>query len=245
MIEPQPFRDRAFMQRPPLWLATFALVSGIALPAAADPAAGEALFREGRRLFDQGKIAEACAKFADSQALDASSGTLLNLADCHEEQGKTATAWAEFLAAAELAQMQRKRQHESEAVRRANALEPKLSYLTIEVAAQHAGLEVLKDGQLLPAGVLGTRIPVDPGEHVLEATAPGYTPVRLSITVGPAGDQRRAVLPALTAQPAEKAPKAAPPVVAARAGAHRRQRSAPALPSRPTVPARLRASCLG
>ena len=45
-------------------------------------AAAETLFREGKALGTDGKIAEACPKFEASLELDRSLGTLLNLADC-------------------------------------------------------------------------------------------------------------------------------------------------------------------
>jgi hypothetical protein len=167
----------------------------------ADPAAGEALFREARRLFDQGKIDEACRRFADSQALDPSSGTLLNLADCHAEQGKTATAWAEFVAAAQLAEAQHKPQHAAEARRRADVLEARLSYLTIAMESPPPGLEVRRDTLLIPAGVLGTRIPVDPGEHRIVASSPGYQELSLTVRVGLHGDHRVVTLPPLAPLP--------------------------------------------
>src|SRR5579859_3444728 len=60
----------------------------------------ESRFREGSDAFDQGRVDQACADFAESLRLFATLGTLLNLALCHEKQGKTATAWTEFVHAA-------------------------------------------------------------------------------------------------------------------------------------------------
>lgn len=59
-------------------------------------ALAESLFREGKRLSGERKFADACPKFAESYKLDPGLGTLLNLAICHESEGKPATAWAEF-----------------------------------------------------------------------------------------------------------------------------------------------------
>src|SRR5262249_43356511 len=87
----------------PYFLALALLVAAPLARAQSNKVAAEALFEEGRRLMSEGKVADACPKFADSQSLDPSPGTLLNLASCYEKMGMTATAWATYREAASLA----------------------------------------------------------------------------------------------------------------------------------------------
>src|SRR5262245_29076470 len=92
-------------------------------------AAAEAAFDEGKRLAAKRLYEEACAKFEESQRLAPASGTLLNLADCYERLGRTASAWATFRAAAAEARARGKAARDEEARARAAALEPRLSKL--------------------------------------------------------------------------------------------------------------------
>jgi predicted TPR repeat methyltransferase len=75
-------------------IATLAAAPAFAQEPARNPAVAEAVFREAQRLVGEGKVDEACAKFTESQHLDPQLGTLLNLAMCHEKQGRSATALA-------------------------------------------------------------------------------------------------------------------------------------------------------
>src|SRR5262249_43796344 len=61
-----------------------------------DPAAAEALFKEGRKAADAGDYETACVRFRESERLDAAVGTEFNLADCEEHRGKLAEAWQLF-----------------------------------------------------------------------------------------------------------------------------------------------------
>ena len=156
----------------------------------ADPAAAEALFREGRELLERGEVVAACEKLAASSALEPSAGTLLNLATCRLKQGKIATAWAHFVSAERLAQNQNRPEQAREAERRALELEPKLATLTLLVPSPPPGLEVRRAGQVVQAGSFGTRVPVDPGQIVIEASAPGYEPFRTELAIGAIADRR-------------------------------------------------------
>jgi hypothetical protein len=174
-----------------------ALFAGSLSASAQDVAAAEALFTEGRALMEKGDYAAACPKLAESQRLDPSSGTALNLARCHEKQGKTATAWAEYKVAVRLARQQGKLERAKEAGDLADELEKKLSHLTITVTSPVAGLEVRRDDVRLEQGSLGSSLPIDPGKHVVTASAPGCKPVTLEVTIGGAADAQTLTIPPL------------------------------------------------
>lgn len=137
-----------------------------------DKAAAEALFDEARRLMAEKRYDEACPKLEASQRLDPGVGTMLNLGDCYEKSGMTASAWAQFRETISAARKAGSREREEVARTRANALEAKLSYLTI-VTWQGQQVHVQRDGTTVDPAVLGTRIPVDPGGHEITASAEG------------------------------------------------------------------------
>lgn len=180
-----PRRSRSSLRTRALGLVT-ALAIGIAAPgaradvSAEDGAIAEALFREGRALLEDGKIDAACLKLEGSQKLDPKVGTLLNVAACHELQGRTASAWGEFLEAARLARVANVRDPKvlaDVATKRAEALAPKLQRLAVErPETLPQDLELSLDGRVIPRGAWETPIPVDPGERVVTARAPGKLP---------------------------------------------------------------------
>src|SRR5262249_9160826 len=100
----------------------------------ADQAAAEVLFNEATKLEAQGKLDEACPKFVESQRLDPTPGTLLNIGDCYEKAGKTATSYGAFIDAEATARSGGDKLRQQEALRRAKLLEPKLSMLAIRVS---------------------------------------------------------------------------------------------------------------
>src|SRR4051794_23814576 len=69
---------------------------GLASGARAGGSAADAQFQEGLKLFDAGRTHEACERFEASLRLDPALGTLQNLATCHEQEGRTARAFAEY-----------------------------------------------------------------------------------------------------------------------------------------------------
>jgi serine/threonine-protein kinase len=164
----------------------WAIVLGAAAARAespADRAAADTLFEDAKKLMAAGKVDQACPKLETSNKLVPRLGTTLNLAECHEKIGKTATAWAEWRQAAALAK-QAKDDREGFAQGRAATLEPKLARLTIQVdPTEPAGFVAKRDGEPVEPGLFGSAIPVDPGPHTVEATAPGAKPWSQDVTV--------------------------------------------------------------
>ena len=167
------------------------------------------LFDLAAQLRKEGKFAEACPKFAESQRLDPQLGTLIHLADCYEQNAQLASAYASFRDAAELAE----RKHDSRLAmiqNRSAALKPRLSYLTIDVppAARGPGLEVTRDGVSVNEVVFGTPMPIDRGEHQVTALMPGKKAWSTSLSVTTESSSARVEVPVL--EPDVQAPAAAP-----------------------------------
>jgi hypothetical protein len=171
-------------------------------------AVAEALYRQARDLMAAGKLDEACPKFAESQRLDPATGTLLNLASCHERQGRLASAWLEYSDAMVAARRDGRDDRVDFARERATDLEPKLSRLTIVLApdADADGLTLEFDGANVGRAVLGAPFPVDPGEHSVRASAPGKTAQVFSVKMGAAADQQSLTIGKLADAPLEPAP---------------------------------------
>lgn len=146
-----------------------------------DPAAAQALFSEARALMEQGRYAQACPKLEESSRLDAGIEAELSLADCNEHLGKTASAWAGFLAVAAQAKASNLPEREKVARKRALALEKQLPKVVIEVSSAPPGLEVKRDGVLLVAAAWNMPIPVDSGLHRITASAPGKETWEMSV----------------------------------------------------------------
>jgi hypothetical protein len=176
-----------------------------------DKVAAETLFEDGRRLAEAGKYPEACPKFADSQKLDPSAATLLNLANCLEKLGRTATSWATFKQAGSLATAVARNDYVATADRRANALFAKLARLIVSVPHALVGLVVKRDNAVLEHSEWGNPIPIDAGSHVLTATAPGYASWVSAVDIAQDGIEVSVVVPQLEALPAPRYAPAAPP----------------------------------
>lgn len=160
----------------------FLLVLTLAAPAAAgskeDVAKADALFTDAQKLLQKGQVAEACAAFAESQRLDPANGTLLNLALCHEKEGKAATAQRELrelLANVSGGKSADDRERTKIANEHLKALEKKVARVTFDTAALPPDHVLQLDGER----VTEQPVALDPGPHTVVANAskkkPGTT----------------------------------------------------------------------
>jgi hypothetical protein len=188
-------------------LTTLALALGIGLPAAAwgqaSPQA-EALFRDGKRLMKDGKLAEACSAFEGSERAEHNVATVLSLADCREKNHQYASAWALFLQAdSQTRSDPSKAVLNTTAKNRARAIEARLSYLTINVPDESRIPELLvtRDGAPVDPAEWNRSIPADGGSHVIAGKAPGHESWSTTVTLKPEADKQSVEVPRFKALP--------------------------------------------
>ena len=204
-----------------------AVALALAGQARADKATAEAAFNAAKQLMAEGKPEQACPKFEYSYKEDPQLGSLLNLADCHEKVGKLATAWAEFRAAAEVAQTKGDRRA-SYARQRVAKLDARISHLVVHRPASAPDMTVTLDGNDITA-LVDVDMPVDPGKHVLVGRAAAGTASK-TVDVVDEGSHLELTLPAPAPREPEVAPPQAPPPPTTAVVAHARPRVEPAAP---------------
>lgn len=161
-----------------------------ALPARADSDEQKAvqLFEKGKNLAHEGRCAEAIAPLNESLNYVEGVGTLLNLGDCYEKLGKTASAHRTFVRAQDLA-AKKNDKRKDEAKDRAKAIEKDVSSLLVHVpVTMKSSAEVHVDGDSWPRERWDVPWPIDPGVHEIEVLAPPQPKQTAQITVRPKGD---------------------------------------------------------
>lgn len=162
------------------------------------------------QLMSAERYTEACRKLEASQRLDPEIETKYHLAECYEKLGRTASAWAIFSEVAEAAEKAGDAEQERMAREQVTATIPHLSYVTVAVPEPVAGLVVRRDGRAMASATWGVAVPVDPGTHSIEATAPHKKPWKTMIAVGKDGGSLDVQIPELEEAPAKPVTEAAP-----------------------------------
>ena len=224
--------------------ASFVVAIGMSLTrlaAAQDTTRADETFHAGRELMKDGKLAEACPKFEESQRADPASGTLLALAYCQELSGLLASAQANYRAAADLAAKEGQNERQKAASERVELLSKRVSTLTILVPAslsQQAGFRLKRDGIDLDRASYNIAVPLNGGTHVIEASAPGRERWAGVVTLQSEADRKTLELPLLEPESSAVLEMSGP----------RRAAAAPVTPARPIEPPsvrRMRQASLG
>jgi hypothetical protein len=186
------------------------LCSETAVAEPRDPVAADALFREARALLGQKKYAEACPKLAESFRLDPMAGTLYNLAECEEKQGKLASALLRWQAFIDLLTASKRLADPRFSVARKkieelNGRVPRLNLWLREGIPPDT--VVFRDGVELRSASLGVALPADPGEHRIVVRSPRRLDRLYTITIQE-GESRTVELESGESDGSEPAPLA-------------------------------------
>ena len=136
-----------------------------------DQTKADRLFSEGRALAKAHRFAEACERFAASDALERTFGTAVNLGECAARGGHPGRAWQLYDAAARVAERDGAHDLAKFARDRAAGLAPQLCTVVVTIADPAPGMTVrIGDREEPPAAEI--RALVEPGDiEVVVATA--------------------------------------------------------------------------
>ena len=156
-----------------------------------------ALFQDARALMDQKRYVEACPKLEEAAALAEGVGILFNLASCHQQIGRTASAWKGFLAVEERMRLAGQSERRQDAAQRVRALVPQLTYLRIAVTRPADGMAVTLNGKSLGRAQWDKSVAVDPGTYSIRAEAPERKAWSAAVKVLRAGPSIKVLVPEL------------------------------------------------
>jgi hypothetical protein len=196
---------------PRCWSAIAAVAAALSLvpvrstaqPAQSPEEHAEALYREADARVEESKPEEAIPLLEEAVRLKPTAlGASYRLADCYERTHQPERALALFRRVAEEASTAGKAPLEADARARAERLLPRL---LLDVPAPVRALPeliVTVDGRAVPSSDFGRPVPIDPGGHVITATAPGKKPMApLTVTLS-AGSTRDVSIQAFEDAPA-------------------------------------------
>jgi hypothetical protein len=184
-------------------------------PTSGDVAAARSLGQEGVKLADSGNCNEAIDRLARAEKMFHAPTTLGRLGECQVQVGRIVEGTEnlnrvvrEQLAPGAPAAFSAAQERAKKVLEEAK---PKIAKLKIAVAAPpDAQVTVKIDGENVPLANLNMNRPIDPGEHTVEATAPGFKQAMAKVKLAEGGVDSIA----LTLEADPNASKAAPPPAA-------------------------------
>ena len=178
----------------------------------ADHPSADSLAQAASELIRTGDVRQACAYYHKSARLEPTTRRYLRLAECQEKVGMTASAWLTFAETRDKAEERGEKELAMIARQRAARLEGVLARVIIATynAAEIDGLEIRRDGALVPEAALGVPVPVDPGPHVITAKAPGRRAWSTEISLSPGKATVTVIVPNLDNEARAAQPRTVP-----------------------------------
>lgn len=200
-------RKRSFSLLLPLSALASSLAIGLFVARCrAEPAtdlqAARELFLLAEKQEDAGRWSDALEKLRRVAQVRQTAGVRYHIALCEEHLGQIASALADYTAAETQARVENAQDVLRLVGKELIAASLRAPRVTIRVTPDLPDLQIALDGAPLARERVGVPVPVDPGEHRIEATAPKHTPAHATVTVR---EQEAVVLDL------ELAPMAVPP----------------------------------
>jgi hypothetical protein len=178
---------------------------------ATETAAARTLAVDGLKLAQAGKCDEAVSKLEHAEKLHHSAIVLSRLGECNVSLGKLVEGSEQLrkvlrepLPANPSPALSKAYEHAQSAL---EVAKPRIAALTVSLGkAAPPDLRLMVDGQAVPATLVDTELPADPGDHVIEASAPGY--LKASARVSLSSADKKTV--SLKLDPDPNAPVVAP-----------------------------------
>jgi hypothetical protein len=174
--------------------AAFVLVCASTVPAFSQSdeqrAGARSLATEGATAFRDGRYKDAVDLFSKAESLVHAPPHLLFMARAQTKLGQLVKAREAYLKITreQLAPSapQAFRDAQTSSSREMAAIDPKIGGLTVKIEGSDAAkdLQVKVDGTPVPAVLVGASLPIDPGEHRVDAVATGYRAQSRSLMVG-------------------------------------------------------------
>jgi hypothetical protein len=179
-----------------LIIALGALTAALCLcePASAqNKGAAQVLFEAGRRAASEGDYATACRKFDESNRMEPAVGTLLNLGNCEEQQGRWATSWLRYTEA--LTKLRPEDKRYVFAKSKADELEPRIPRLVLVLAEDAPTNTTLSRNGEPVVQTTGSPMRLDPGKYTIRVEAPGHRPATYDVVLFEGDEEHLTVAP--------------------------------------------------
>ena len=154
----------------------------------AERGAARDLFKQGDELQRAGKFAEALDKFQRAEQVIQAPTNVLRVAECQAALGKLVEASESYRTVIRWTLQPGSPPAFQSAVDQAKGelaqVEPRVPKLIVQATpAQVQNAQLIVDGTAMPGALIGVPVPIDPGDHKILVSAPGYSAPELTVTL--------------------------------------------------------------